>query len=1504
MFAELLARSNFSFLTGASHPEELVVRAKELGLAALALTDRMGLYGSVRAHAQAKESEQRVIVGAELVLDPGVPSRSPTSPSEARLAALAKAPSVALLARDHGGYSNLCRLLTLAHAGHPKGEGALRLEDLASHHQGLVAVVPAPRDPSGPDAPPAELCALLHDRFGERAFLAAHRHLDAFDAARLAEVERCSERYGLDVVASARPLFHHRSRKLVADVVACIREGTTLDRAGTLLSANGEAFLRSELEMQKLFRDQPAWVERTAEVAAECRFSLSELRYHFPCTLEPGESADQKLRRLTLEGARGRYPGGVPEGVALQVEKELALIAQLSVAPYFLSTWEIVEIARSKRILCQGRGSAANSAVCYALGITAVDPARSNLLFERFMSAERSEPPDIDIDFEHERREEVIQEIYARWGRDRATMVSEVICYRGKSALREVGKVFGLSLEQIDRLSGTITHWDSAEVSDSRLAEMGFDSSDSRLRQSVMLARAIEGFPRHLSIHVGGFVLSARPLHEVAPIEPARMPERTVMPWDKDDIEALGFFKIDVLGLGMLTAIRKCLALIWQDGGLGSGQRSSTSTSTSAGFDPIQSLARVPPEDPTVYDLCSRADTVGVFQIESRAQMAMLPRLKPRRFYDLVVEVAIVRPGPIQGGMVHPYLRRRNGEEAVVSPHPSLWPILERTLGVPLFQEQVMQIAIVGAGYSGGEADQLRRDMAAWKKNGKLLRHKDRLLQGFAARGISADFGARLFEQIKGFGEYGFPECVVGDTLVLDAGTGRRVRIEDVVEGRVKLGSTLACDSRLRLRKRRVLRATASGLREVFLLRTALGREITATPEHPLLTVAGWRPLASLRPGDHVAVARGLPSLGRRRWPRHEIVALADLVAEGNLCHPTTFYFYTRDLAHRDEFVRMVERFPNTRATVRRHHDCFSIHVRRADRRRPCGALVWAERFGLRGKNAYEKRLPDAAFELSKADLSLLLARLWEGDGHLSVARHASYDTASRELAEQVQHLLLRLGIVSRVYTRTRPYRERTFTGYTVTVTGKENLERFSTLVARRFLSAKKRNLARQLARAPSGRMSRDIVPAQVRAAIRDAREASGETWVAIGRATGLGMREIQGRGATKRGFQRWVVERLGRHLRSRALKDLGRSDLYWDRVISVERVGHRETYDLTIDGDPNFLANDFVVHNSHAASFALLVYTSAWQKAHFPAHFACALVNSLPMGFYSASTIFQDAQRHGVELRDVDVGASAWNCTLEPASEKSAIQSRFSEAARAIRLGLRLVKGFAEESARRIEAARAEAAFGSLDDLIRRARLRKDEVEKLAEAGALESLVAGRRHAVWQSRAPRVGGLFEKLDTVEPRIALPPLRAAEQLLLDYERKGLSVSDHPLRHLRERLRARGVVSAAELPHAKQGSRVSVAGLVLTRQQPGTASGVVFITLEDETGFVNLILWNAVYERLRLIARHSTLLLAHGKVERDREATAAEVPILHVIVEDLERLDRPEAKLRKQSRDFH
>lgn len=1081
MFVELLGRSCFSFLQGASHPEELVSTAHDLSLRGFALCDRDGIYGAVRAWKTARKLSYPLIIGAELTL-------STTSPHKG-------SPTLAVLVQNLAGYETLCRLLTKGHEGQPKGVCVCEPQWFLDFNQGLFALIVSPSDPRTLSPDDAELFEILGRAFPERLAIATYRHLDGFDRLREGWAKRLSQSLQIEVVASARPFFHRPERKPLWDVLHCIKEHTTLDEARANLSANTEASLKSEAQMLRLFRDHPEWVHASESIAASCHFDFSELSYKFPCELKPDEDADERLKRLTWEGAERRFPQGVTARLREQIEKELRLIKKIGVAPYFLSTYDIVEIAREKKILCQGRGSAANSAICFMLGITAVDPARSNLLFERFLSEERAEPPDIDIDFEHERREEVIQEIYRRYGRERAAMVSEIISYRTKSALREVSKVFGLSLEQADRLSGTVTWKKDPEARQERLKESGFDLDDPRLKQVIALSEILTGFPRHLSIHVGGFVLSSRPLYEVAPIEPARMEGRTVIPWDKDDIDALGFFKVDVLALGMLTAIRKTLDLIQQSGGLALSDDATKAQGDDAA-DPLDLITRIPARDEATYQMISQGDTVGVFQIESRAQMAMLPRLRPTCFYDLVIEVAIVRPGPIQGGMVHPFLRRRNNEERITCPHPDLWPILKRTLGVPLFQEQVMQIAIEGAGYSGGEADQLRRDMAAWKKHGRLLEHRERLLAGFQKKGIQRAFGEALFEQIKGFGEYGFPE--------------------------------------------------------------------------------------------------------------------------------------------------------------------------------------------------------------------------------------------------------------------------------------------------------------------------------------------------------------------------------------------------------------------------------------SHASSFALLVYASSWQKKHYPAHFTCALLNSQPMGFYPPTSLVRDAQQHGVEVRDVDVSLSQWQSTLEDADpEQNQIKSQLPGAHRALRLGFNRIKGLGQGCAKRIVTARKSLAFESLNDLMRRASLKKDEIDALAQSGALSGLVPDRRQALWGARAPQTPGLFSKIEPQEPQVSLPRLHPAEQLVLDYGTKGLSVSDHPLRHHRIKLQKLGAVRAADLFYLPKGHRVSVAGLVMARQRPATASGVVFITLDDETGSANLIVYSKVFEKYDHVARHSQMLLVHGEIERDTRLPVAkrddalennqdsQVPVIHVVVRHIERWNNSySGSFGGLSRDFH
>ncbi|MCC7390600.1 MAG: PHP domain-containing protein [Phycisphaerales bacterium] len=1265
-YAELAVTSNFTFLTGASHPEEFVRRAHELGYTAAAIADTNTLAGVVRAHGAAKEIGIPLAVGCRVVVRDEETQRRrdevgecPWTPETKRTPSLrlSVSPSLSILTfpTTRPAYANLCRLLTRGKRRAPKGECYLSLDDLCEFGEGLLAVVMAPGEIGSGFV---ESLARVRAEFGDRASLAACCSYGPDDALRLRELAdlAAATRVPLAAVNDAR--YHTPQRRFLQDVVTCIRHGCTIEEAGFRLAANAERHLKPPDEMARLFGAYPGAVERSVEIAARAAaFSLDELRYEYPAeTCPPGMTPGEYLADRVWAGAAKRYPRGLPPKIVAQVKYELALIAELRYEAYFLTCHDIVEFARGRGIFCQGRGGAANSAVCYCLGITEVDPAVFSLLFERFVSRERGEPPDIDIDFEHERREEVIQYLYAKYGRDRAALTAEVISYRGRSAVREVGKAMGLSLDCVDALAKNISGWGET-MSDERVREMGFDPSDKTIRQVIDLTRELRGFPRHLSQHVGGFVITQRPLDELVPIENAAMEDRTVIEWDKDDIDAMGMLKVDCLGLGMLTCIGKAIRLVAGEGtegrrhggtkgedsraaeasgslktadealqdsvglgkqlgtpgvgpqhaeGLGElqlrvdlgergpgGPQEADIVGPAAPAVPLGDVGRdrdggvphlpgqpetllagharripvhrtselhaalprdeipecpdvshafplrafVPPClrassqsniyhmyttlahnlcDPAVYDMICHADTIGVFQIESRAQMSMLPRLRPRHFYDLVIEVAIVRPGPIQGNMVHPYLRRRNGEDPVTYPNAAIEAVLGRTLGVPLFQEQAMQLSIVAAGFTPDEADKLRRAMAAWKRKGDaIFRFGEKLINGMLANGYPRDFAERCFEQIKGFSEYGFPE--------------------------------------------------------------------------------------------------------------------------------------------------------------------------------------------------------------------------------------------------------------------------------------------------------------------------------------------------------------------------------------------------------------------------------------SHAASFAILVYVSAWLKRHKPAAFAAALINSQPMGFYRPAQIIRDAQDHGVEVRPVDVNRSGWDCSLErdegtkarghEGSEPEA-QVRVLEAARdeeterrrdgvgevreswgsagpAIRLGMRLVKGLSQTDADRIAGAvGARGPFTTIEALWRASAVKAGALKKLAQADAFGSMGLDRQAALWQIRPLRDDRLplFDQTDgTDEAGLdLLPRVKPGRRVLQDYESTGLSLKAHPVSFIRRALAEIGAVPCAELraeAACPNGRRVKVAGLVLVRQRPGTASGVVFITLEDETGIANLILWPRVFERFRRVARLSRALLASGKVERQGE-------VVHVHADRLDTLDGEVPLERRASRDFH
>src|SRR5216117_3208584 len=971
MFIELHAQSAFSFLEGADLPEAFAAAAARLCMPAMALVDRDGVYGAPRFTRAALAAGVKPIVGSELTLADG--SRLP------------------LLAEDREGYQNLCRLITRMKLGAAKGAAAATLDDLAPYAAGLVCLTGGARGPLA-----RRLCG--DDVEGARGVLE-----------RLVAIFGRSSCY----VEVQRHLEREQERVLQGLV--------TLARAARVPLVATSQPLHARPEGRPL--------ANTGELALRLGFTLKDLGYRFPeFPLPPGETPLEYLRELVARGVRARYGTGPLAGRARrQVAHELDVIGRLDLAGYFLIVWDIVEYCRANDILVQGRGSAANSAVCYALGITAVDPIGMELLFERFLSEARGEWPDIDLDLPSgDRRERVIQYVYERYGRLGAGMTANVITYRGRSAAREVAKVLGLPPELQERLSQLAPAWGYQDPSDlltRHLAEAGCDPRHPRMRVFAALWTRLQDLPRHLGQHSGGMVIAAGRLDDVVPLEPATMPGRVVIQWDKDDCAALGMIKIDLLGLRMMSVLQEAITMVSERGG-------------------EVDLAQLPPDDREVYAMLQRAETIGVFQVESRAQMATLPRIHPERFYDLVVQIAIIRPGPIVGDMVHPYIRRRRGREPVTYPHPSLEPIMRRTLGVPLFQEQLLRMAMAAAGFSGSEAEELRRAFGFKRSERRMAEVEVKLREGMARRGITGRAADEIVHQITSFALYGFPECVVGDTRVLDADSGRWVRIEDVVNGVDRVEATLACDEGRTLRRRRVLRATASGRRGVYRLTTLGGRTIVATAEHLLLTPQGSRPLAALRERDRVAGAR-------------------------------------------------------------------------------------------------------------------------RGGG-------------SAELVD---------------------------------------------------------------------------------------------------------------------------------------------SSVGWDSVVIVERAGVRDTYDLEIEGDHNFLANDLVVHNSHSSSFALLAYASAYLKAHHGPAFYTALLNNQPMGFYHSATVVNDARRRGVRVLPVDVTRSDWACMLEQHHDVWAV-----------RLGLRFVKGLRERAGHALVSARGMRPFTSPRDVAARADLTREEMATLASIGALASLGGTRR--------------------------------------------------------------------------------------------------------------------------------------------------------------------------------
>ena len=1025
MYVPLWCKSHFSFLRGASHPEELVEAAQQLGLSTLALTDHDGLYGAVRAHVAAQESGMKLICGAQLqIMDES---------------------SIVVLAQNREGYGNLCRLVTIGRRRSVKGESRVSWNEVCQHSSGLIALWGGANSLLGSTVEPLAVAQMLVEAFEDRLYGLVARHLCASDRRIEYHTIRRSRRYNIPLVAATEVLYHSRARRPLQDLLTCIREKVTLATAGRHINQNSEYGMLPTEVFKDRFTDMPDAIANTMAISDRCSFNFTELQYRYPTeSLPDGTSETEWLRHLVMVGAARRYNGMIPSDALEQIEKELALVEELDYGGYFLTMWEIVEYCKTFEILCQGRGSAANSIVCYCLGITAVDPVRMGLLFERFISRERAEPPDIDLDIEHNRREEVIQHVYEKYGRNHAAMVANFVRYRPRSAVRDVGKALGLPLTTLDRVAKHLPH--RGELTMHALQDGGLDPEIHITQLLLRFANELQDFPRHLSIHPGGFLLGHEPVNEIVPIENATMQDRTVIQWDKEDIEDLNLFKVDLLGLGALTMLDLCFDLVRDQHGID------------------LTLGTIPADDESTYDMLCKGDTVGCFQVESRAQMAMLPRLKPRNFYDLVVEISLVRPGPITGGMVHPYLRRRQGEEPIDYPHECLVPVLEKTLGVPLFQEQVMKLAIVAADYTPGEADQLRRDMAAWRKSGRIERHRERLTTRMVKKGIAPVFAERVFEQIRGFGEYGFPE--------------------------------------------------------------------------------------------------------------------------------------------------------------------------------------------------------------------------------------------------------------------------------------------------------------------------------------------------------------------------------------------------------------------------------------SHAASFALICYATVYLKCHYPAEFACSLLNAQPMGFYAPSTIVNDAKHHGVPILPIDVVKSGWDCRIEQMNGRQGI-----------RIGFRYVKGLGKEERRKVESVAYDSTTPeTLREYIQHTHLQEDKLVAIAESGAFDSFGLSRRQALWVVREASKGDSL-RLGSAEPTPEFEELTRSQNIAWDYNRSSHSTRGHPIELARPVLNEQGLPDARTVRTYPDKAHVKYAGLVICRQRPATARGVVFMTLEDETGFVNIVIWANLFEKFALTAKTSPFLGITGRVQSHEG-------VVHVVAERLWKPQFPLFADTPRSRDFH
>lgn len=1477
MFVHLHLHSEYSLLDGAARIKQAVGKAKEMGMPALAITDHGAMYGVVDFYKACKNMGIKPILGCEVYVAPRTMNdRTPKVDDNLY--------HLVLLAENQDGYRNLLKLVSLGYTRGFYYKPRVDKDALARYSKGIIALSGciagevASHILSGQNEKARRAAADYRDIFGsENFFLELQDH--GFQEQKTAnrELLKIHKELGIPLVATNDVHYVRREDAEAQDVLLAIQTGKTVDDPGRMKFQSEDLYLKSSEEMNLLFGELPRALQNTVEIAQRCSVEIEFGKYLLPDYDVPeGYTADTYLEELCYIGAR-RFYGDLSGEVRKRLDFELGVIKQMGYSAYFLIVWDFIHFARQSGIpVGPGRGSAAGSLVAYSLGITNIDPLKYGLLFERFLNPERVSMPDIDIDFCFERRSEVIDYVVRKYGSDRVAQIITFGTMAARASIRDVGRALNIPYGEVDKVAKLVpaelhVTIERALNDSPELKELYDDKPE--IKKLIDMAAALEGMPRHASTHAAGVVITPEPLTNYLPLYKAGEGAVTTQ-FAMGTVEELGLLKMDLLGLRTLTVISDAVRLI------------AESTGNELDID------RVPLDDKTTYEMLTRGETAGVFQLESSGMRSILRDLKPEVFEDIVALVALYRPGPLGSGMVEDFTKNKHGVRKVKYLHPSLEPILKDTYGVILYQEQVMRIASDLAGFSLGEADLLRRAMGK-KKPEIIMGLRNQFVEGARNNGINEETAGQIFDLMEYFAGYGFNKCLTGDTKIVCA-DGQLKTIKEIYETK-DYSKVFTLDDNLKLSEGQISAVYENGIKDVYHLKTRTGRVIKSTVNHRFLSYEGWKPMKLLDVGQHIAVPRHIPVQAVKSMPRHELAVLAYVLSEGNTCHPQTFYYYTNSEEELDDYLYYLLKFENAGATVVKRKGKYEVHVvnEKKGLKQFNEAKQFINKMGLQWKKAVNKTIPKEIFELNNDDIAFFLGRLWVGDGCVDCRNtQIFYSTSSEVLAHQIQHLLLRLAIKSTIHLKSFKYRDSIRKGFTINISGYDNLQKFVDLVGCSFIGQRASDLTKLVANHPYinsslpatfARGSNDLIPYNVFGLLRkEVEKKKGQKSLKeIAHQIGISERNFWSiNKKSKKGYRRETMQLIADYLRSPDLSKLAYSDILWDEIVSIEHAGQEMTYDLTVDGTHNYVANDIIVHNSHSAAYAMVSYQTAYLKANYTLQYMAALLTSVKDNTDKVAAYIEECRRLGIEVLPPDVNES---------------RESFTVAGNKIRFGLAAVKNVGMGAVDSIiKARKKDGPFSSYADFCRRLDTKvvnKRVLESLIKCGAFDSL--GHRRAqlmavvdsglglAQQSQRERENGQISLLDFMGGAVqesvglSLPDLEefpSAELLAIEKETLGLYISGHPLSQYRDTLNNLSTATAAEVTDLPDDSEVVLGGLVTGVKKVSTRRGepMAAITVEDLTGSVEVVVYPRPYAKNRLAIRVDEMIVVKGKTRENGE----------------------------------